>query len=46
MYGYEGPMFEMTKVGLLDKIGVENMFGDVEEALDRARVLLSDSARE
>jgi sulfate permease, SulP family len=38
------PMFEMTKVGLLDKIGVENMFGDVEEALDRARTLIVDSA--
>jgi sulfate permease, SulP family len=38
------PMFEMTKVGLLDKIGVENMFGDVEEALDRARALIVDSA--
>jgi sulfate permease, SulP family len=38
------PMFEMTKVGLLDKIGLENMFGDVEEALDRAKKLLNDSA--
>jgi len=40
------PMFEMTKVGLLDKIGVENMFGNVEEAVDRARELLVESARE
>jgi sulfate permease, SulP family len=36
------PMFEMTKVGLLEQIGVENMFEDVEEALDRATELLGD----
>lgn len=37
------PMFEMTKVGLVDKIGVENIFGDVQEALNKARELLRDS---
>lgn len=36
------PLFEMTKVGLLDQIGVENMFEDVEEALDRAKELLEN----
>lgn len=36
------PMFEMTKVGLLDQIGVENMFEDVEEALDQATKLIGN----
>lgn len=34
------PLFEMTRVGLLDKIGVENIFEDVEEAIDKAAELL------
>jgi hypothetical protein len=37
-------MFEMTKVGLLDTIGVENMFGDVEEAINKATELLNESS--
>ncbi len=37
------PMFEMTKVGLVDMIGVENIFGDVQEALNKASELLRDS---
>ena len=34
------PMFAMTKYGLLDKIGEENMFGNVDDALNRARELI------
>lgn len=39
------PMFEMAKVGLLDQIGNANMFGDVKEALDRARELLAENSK-
>jgi SulP family sulfate permease len=34
------PMFAMAKYGLLDRVGEENMFGDIDDALDRARELV------
>lgn len=32
-------MFEMTRVGLLDKIEVENILEDAEEAVDKSAEL-------
>jgi SulP family sulfate permease len=34
------PVFALTKYGLTEKIGEENMFANIDEALDRARELL------
>jgi SulP family sulfate permease len=34
------PIFAMTQYGLVDKIGVENMFGNIDEALNRAREII------
>ena len=34
------PMFAMTQYGLVDKIGVGNMFGNIDEALNRARKIM------
>jgi SulP family sulfate permease len=34
------PMFAMTRYGLLDKIGEENMFESIDDALDRAREII------
>jgi SulP family sulfate permease len=31
------PMFALAKYGLLDRVGEENMFGNVDDALNRAR---------
>ena len=31
------PMFALARYGLLDKVGEENMFGNVDDALNRAR---------
>lgn len=33
------PLFEMTKVGLIDQIGEENIFDNLDDALAKARVL-------
>lgn len=34
------PLFAFTQFGLLDKIGEENIFGNIDDALDRAREIL------
>jgi SulP family sulfate permease len=34
------PMFVLAKYGLLDKFGEENLFGGIDDALDRAREIL------
>ena len=34
------PMFAMAKYGLLDKFGEENMFGNIDDALNFARELV------
>ncbi len=36
------PMFEMTRSGMVDRIGVENMFDNLDDALARARMLIGD----
>lgn len=37
------PLFAMTKSGLLDKFGVENLAGTLPEALERARAVLDET---
>ncbi|MFT3785170.1 MAG: sulfate permease [Tepidisphaeraceae bacterium] len=34
------PLFAMTKYGLLDRVGVDNMFDDFDDALERAREVI------
>lgn len=34
------PLFALTQYNLLDEIGEENIFGNIDDSLDRARVLL------
>jgi SulP family sulfate permease len=34
------PMFALVKYGLLDKIGEENLFGNIDDALNRAREIV------
>ena len=34
------PMFALTRYGLLDQIGEENLFGNIDDALNRARELV------
>jgi SulP family sulfate permease len=38
------PMFAMTKYELLDKIGEQNMFGNIDDALNRARQIVGQHA--
>ncbi|MFG0242756.1 MAG: SulP family inorganic anion transporter [Phycisphaerales bacterium JB054] len=38
------PLFEMTKLGILESIGVENLFESLDEALGRAREIVADGA--
>lgn len=37
------PLFALTRSGFLDKIGMENVCGDMEAALARARAIVSES---
>ncbi len=34
------PLYALTQYGLLDEIGLENIFGNIDDSLDRARELL------
>jgi SulP family sulfate permease len=34
------PIFAMTKYGLVEKIGVENLYGNIDDALNRAREIV------
>lgn len=34
------PMFALTKYGMLDKVGEENMFGNIDDALDKAHEIV------
>lgn len=34
------PIFAMTKYGLIDKVGEENLFGNIDDALDAARQIV------
>jgi len=34
------PLYALTQYGLLDEIGLENIFGNIDDALDRSRELL------
>jgi SulP family sulfate permease len=34
------PIFAMTRYGLIDKIGEDNLFGNIDDALDAARAHL------
>ena len=36
------PMFAMAKYELLDKFGEENLFGNIDDALNRARELVGE----
>jgi sulfate permease, SulP family len=36
------PIFAMTKYGLIDKIGEDNMFGNIDDALNRAREIVGE----
>ena len=36
------PIFAMTKYGLIDKIGEDNLFGNIDDALNRAREILGE----
>ena len=38
------PLFAMEKAGFIDRIGRENLCGDIEEALERAQLLLGKAA--
>lgn len=38
------PMFEMTRAGMDKRIGVENMFDNLEDALARARAIIEKTA--
>ena len=38
------PVFALTKYGLTDKIGEENLFGNVDDALNRAREIVGATA--
>jgi SulP family sulfate permease len=35
------PLFALTQFGLLDEIGEENIFGNIDDSLDRARELMN-----
>jgi hypothetical protein len=35
------PLFALTRAGLIDKIGADNICGDMDSSLARARVLLA-----
>jgi SulP family sulfate permease len=35
------PMFALTRAGLIDKIGLENVCGDMDESLKRAKDILA-----
>lgn len=37
------PIFAMTQYGLIDKIGEDNLFGNIDDALNRARELVGAS---
>lgn len=37
------PIFAMTKYGLVDTIGVNNLFGNIDDALNRARILVGQT---
>lgn len=37
------PIFALTRYGLLDKIGEENLFGNIDDALNRAREITGQS---
>ncbi len=39
------PIFAMTQYGLVDKIGVENMYGNIDDALNRAREIVGQSPK-
>jgi SulP family sulfate permease len=34
------PLYAMTQYNLLDEIGLENIFGNIDDSLDRAREVL------
>ena len=36
------PMFALAKYGLLDRVGEDNMFGNIDDALDRAREIVGE----
>jgi SulP family sulfate permease len=37
------PIFAMTQYGLVDKIGVDNMYGNIDDALNRARSIVGEA---
>jgi len=39
------PLFAMTRYGLMDKIGEENMFENIDDALNRARELVGQAVQ-
>jgi SulP family sulfate permease len=39
------PMFAMAKYGLIDRIGEEHMFGDIDDALDGAKRIMESMAK-
>lgn len=36
------PIFAMTRYGLIDKIGEDNLFGNIDDALNRAREIIGE----
>lgn len=37
------PMFALAKYGILDEVGEDNLFGNIDDALDRARQIIGSS---
>jgi len=36
------PLFALTRAGFVDKLGMENICGDIDSSLDRARKILAE----
>jgi SulP family sulfate permease len=39
------PLFALTRAGLVDRIGMDNICGDIDSSLDRARKILADKKK-
>jgi sulfate permease, SulP family len=39
------PLFALTRAGFIEKIGMENICGDIDSSLDRARKILADKKK-
>jgi SulP family sulfate permease len=39
------PLFALTRAGFIDKLGMDNICGDIDSSLDRARQILADKKK-